>query len=106
MWKICHFHNGYLWYTEETKRRNFMNYTYIVKCADGSFYTGWTTDIERRLKCHNAGKGAKYTRPRLPVELVYFESFETKEEAMRREAAIKKLSRERKEQLVAQWQEI
>lgn len=83
-----------------------MNYTYIVKCADGSFYTGWTTDIERRLKCHNAGKGAKYTRPRLPVELVYFESFETKEEAMRREAAIKKLSRERKEQLVAQWQEI
>ncbi len=83
-----------------------MNYTYIVKCADGSFYTGWTTDIERRLKCHNAGKGAKYTRPRLPVELVYFESFETKEEAMRREAAIKKLSRERKEQLVAQWQKI
>lgn len=83
-----------------------MNYTYIVKCADGSFYTGWTTDIERRLKCHNAGKGAKYTRPRLPVELVYFESFKTKEEAMRREAAIKKLSRERKEQLVAQWQEI
>ena len=83
-----------------------MNYTYIVKCADGSFYTGWTTDIERRLKCHNAGKGAKYTRPRLPVELVYFESFETKEEAMRCEAAIKKLSRERKEQLVAQWQKI
>ena len=80
-----------------------MNYTYIVRCADGTFYTGWTTDVERRVKCHNDGKGAKYTRPRLPVELVYFEVFETKEEAMRREAAIKKLSRERKELLVAQW---
>ena len=80
-----------------------MNYTYIVRCADGTFYTGWTTDVERRVKCHNDGKGAKYTRPRLSVELVYFEVFETKEEAMRREAAIKKLSRERKELLVAQW---
>ena len=83
-----------------------MNYTYMVRCADGTLYTGWTTDVERRVKCHNAGKGAKYTRPRLPVELVYFERFETKEEAMRREAAIKKLSRERKELLVAQWQKI
>ena len=83
-----------------------MNYTYIVRCADGTFYTGWTTDVERRVKCHNAGKGAKYTRPRLPVELVYFERFETKEEAMRREAAIKKLSRERKELLVAQWKKM
>lgn len=81
-----------------------MNYTYIVKCADGTFYTGWTTDIYRRVKCHNDGKGAKYTRPRLPVELVYYEVFETKEEAMRREAAIKKLSRERKELLVAKWE--
>lgn len=81
-----------------------MNYTYIVKCADGTFYTGWTTDVERRVKCHNDGKGAKYTRPRLPVELVYYEVFETKEEAMRREAAIKKLSRERKELLVAKWE--
>lgn len=81
-----------------------MNYTYIVKCADGTFYTGWTTDVERRVKCHNDGKGAKYTRPRLPVELVYYEVFETKEDAMRREAAIKKLSRERKELLVAKWE--
>ena len=81
-----------------------MNYTYIVKCADGTFYTGWTTDVERRVKCHNDGKGAKYTRPRRPVELVYYEVFETKEEAMRREAAIKKLSRERKELLVAKWE--
>ena len=81
-----------------------MNYTYIVKCADGTFYTGWTTDVDRRVKCHIDGKGAKYTRPRLPVELVYYEVFETKEDAMRREAAIKKLSRERKELLVAKWE--
>lgn len=83
-----------------------MNYTYMVRCADGTLYTGWTTDVERRVQCHNAGKGAKYTRPRLPVELVYFETFETKEEAMRREAAIKKLSKERKELLVAQWKKM
>lgn len=83
-----------------------MNYTYMVRCADGTLYTGWTTDVNRRVKCHNDGKGAKYTRPRLPVELVYFEVFDTKEEAMRREAAIKKLSKERKELLVAQWQKI
>jgi len=83
-----------------------MNYTYIVRCADDTFYTGWTTDVERRITCHNAGKGAKYTRSRLPVELVYVEVFDTKEEAMRREAAIKKLSRERKELLVAQWHEL
>lgn len=83
-----------------------MNYTYMVRCADGTLYTGWTTDVERRVKCHNDGKGAKYTRPRLPVELVYFEVFETKEDAMRREAAIKKLSKERKELLVAKWQKI
>lgn len=83
-----------------------MNYTYMVRCKDGSLYTGWTTDVEKRVKCHNAGKGAKYTKPRLPVELVYFESFETKEEAMRREVAIKKLSKKRKELLVAQWRKM
>lgn len=83
-----------------------MNYTYMVRCADGTLYTGWTIDVGRRVQCHNAGKGAKYTRPRLPVELVYFETFETKEEAMRREAAIKKLSKERKELLVAQWKKM
>ena len=83
-----------------------MNYTYMVRCADGSLYTGWTTDVDRRVKCHNKGKGAKYTKPRLPVKLVYFETFETKKEAMRREAAIKKLSKERKELLVAQWRRV
>ena len=80
-----------------------MNYTYMVRCADGSLYTGWTTDVEKRVKCHNQRKGAKYTMSRLPVVLVYYETFDTKEEAMRREAAIKKLSKERKELLVAQW---
>ena len=73
-----------------------MNYTYMVRCADGSLYTGWTNDLEKRVKCHNAGKGAKYTKCRRPVELVYFEAFETKQEAMRREAAIKRLPRAEK----------
>ena len=83
-----------------------MNYTYIVRCRDGSLYTGWTTDVERRISCHNAGKGAKYTKSRLPVALVYYETFDTKEEAMKREAALKKLSKKRKELLVAEWHEI
>ncbi|MGI6211185.1 MAG: GIY-YIG nuclease family protein [Anaerovoracaceae bacterium] len=73
-----------------------MNYTYILKCADGTLYTGWTNDLARRLAAHNSGKGAKYTKSRLPVELYYFEQFETKEEAMKREAAIKKLTRAEK----------
>lgn len=83
-----------------------MNYTYIVRCRDGSLYTGWTTDVERRIKTHNAKKGAKYTKSRVPVELVYCESFETKEAAMKREAEIKKLSKKRKELLVANWNDI
>ena len=70
-----------------------MNYTYILKCKDETLYTGWTNDIEKRLEAHNAGKGAKYTRSRRPVELVYLEQFETKEEAMRREYAIKHMTR-------------
>lgn len=75
-------------------------YTYILKCSDNTLYTGWTTDLEKRLKTHNQGKGAKYTRSRLPVALVYYESFQTKEEAMSREFAIKKLSRPQKERLI------
>ena len=71
-----------------------MNYTYIVECADGSLYCGWTNDLEKRIADHNDGKGGKYTRSRLPVKLVYFEEFETKEEAMSREWHIKELSRE------------
>lgn len=77
-----------------------MNYTYILKCSDGTYYTGWTNHLEERVKIHNTGKGAKYTRCRIPVELVYFEEFETKEEAMRREAAIKRLTRKEKQQLI------
>lgn len=61
------------------------NYTYIVRCADGTLYTGWTNDLKKRIKAHNSGKGAKYTKTRRPVELVYFEHFATKEEAMSRE---------------------
>ncbi|MCI9475136.1 GIY-YIG nuclease family protein [Anaerovoracaceae bacterium 41-7] len=83
-----------------------MNYTYMVRCSDGSLYTGYTTNLKRREKAHNSGKGAKYTRGRRPVTLVYFEEFETKEEAMRREAAIKKLSKEKKELLVAQFDKL
>ncbi len=73
-----------------------MNYTYILKCRDGSLYTGWTTDLERRLKEHNSGKGAKYTKSRRPVVLAYYETFDTKEEAMKREYAIKQLKRKDK----------
>lgn len=73
-----------------------MNYTYIVRCSDGSLYTGWTNDLEKRIKAHNEGKGAKYTKSRRPVELVYYEAFEKKEEAMSREWAIKQMSREEK----------
>ena len=76
-----------------------MNYTYIVRCSDGTYYTGWTIHLEKRIEAHNSGRGAKYTKPRLPVELVYYECFETKQEAMRREAQIKKLSRAQKEAL-------
>ena len=74
-----------------------MNYTYIVQCADGTLYTGWTNFLQKRLKAHNEGKaGAKYTRSKRPVKLVYYEGFETKEEAMRREYAIKQLTRKQK----------
>lgn len=76
-------------------------YTYILRCADGTLYTGWTNDIEKRLEAHNSGRGAKYTKTRRPVEMVYFEQYETKEEAMSREYAIKQLKRAQKEALIA-----
>ena len=78
-----------------------MHYAYIVKCSDGTYYTGYTNDLEKRLLAHNAGKGAKYTRNRLPVEIVYFEEYEDKSEAMKREYAIKRLTREQKEKLIS-----
>ena len=77
-----------------------MNYTYIITCADGTFYCGWTNDLDKRLAAHNQGKGAKYTKPRRPVILSYWEAFDTKEEAMRREWAIKRLSRKEKERMM------
>ena len=77
-----------------------MNYTYILKCKDDSLYTGWTNDLKKRITSHNAGKGAKYTKARRPVELVYYEEFQTREEAMKIEYAIKQLSRKEKEALI------
>lgn len=76
------------------------NYTYILRCCDGSFYCGWTNDLVRRLAAHNAGTGGKYTRSRLPVQLVWCHVSETKEQAMSLEARIKRLRREQKEKLV------
>ncbi len=77
-----------------------MNYTYILKCADDTLYTGWTTDIDRRVLEHNSGKGAKYTKCRRPVQLCYYEEFESKEDAMSREYKIKQLSRKEKLELI------
>lgn len=77
-----------------------MNYVYILRCSDGTLYTGYTNNLQKRLKVHNSGKGAKYTRCRLPVKLVYFEEYCTKSEATKREYAIKQLTRENKIKLV------
>lgn len=77
-----------------------MNWAYIVRCADGTLYSGWTNDLAGRIKAHNSGKGAKYTRSRLPVELVYCEEFDTKEEAMSREWHLKHLPRQKKLELI------
>lgn len=73
-----------------------MNYVYIVECKDGTLYTGWTTNLQRRIEMHNKGQGAKYTRGRRPVKLRYFEEFTTKEEALKREFHIKRLTRQEK----------
>jgi len=78
-----------------------MNYTYILRCGDGTLYTGWTNDLERRLAAHQAGRGGKYTRSRLPVALAYWEEFPTKAEAMSREWQIKRLRREEKLALIS-----
>lgn len=76
------------------------HYVYILRCCDGTYYTGWTTDPERRVKVHNSGKGAKYTRSRRPVDLIYYEEFDNKIDAQKREWAIKHLSRSEKEKLI------
>lgn len=77
------------------------NYVYILRCKDNSLYTGWTNNLENRINAHNEGLGAKYTRGRGPCSLVYFEEFETKNEALKREREIKKLSKAQKENLLA-----
>ncbi len=82
---------------------NINNYTYILRCSDNTFYTGWTNNIERRLYIHNLGKGSRYTRARLPVKLVYLEIFDDKIAAMKREAEIKKMSREQKLKLIESY---
>lgn len=77
-----------------------MNYIYIVECSDHTYYTGWTNHLEARIQAHNEGKGAKYTKARRPVQLVHYETFETKQEAMQREYAIKQFTRKQKEDLI------
>ncbi|MCF2206546.1 GIY-YIG nuclease family protein [Halobacterium salinarum] len=76
-----------------------MHHVYVIECSDGTYYTGYTTDVQRRVAEHNAGDGAKYTRGRTPVTLRHTESFDSKPEAMRREYRIKQLSRAQKEAL-------
>lgn len=78
-----------------------MNYVYLLRCADDTLYCGWTTDLAARLEAHNSGKGAKYTRSRRPVELVYSEEYEDRHEALSREWHIKRLSRQEKLALIA-----
>lgn len=76
-----------------------MNYVYMLRCSDGTFYTGWTNNLEKRVQTHNARRGGRYTRSRTPVELIYYEECDTKEAAMSREAAIKRMTRKEKEEL-------
>lgn len=76
------------------------HYVYIVECSDGSYYTGYTNNIKKRLAAHNTGKGAKYTKSRRPVRLIYQEAFEHKTDALKREYAIKQLSRSEKAALI------
>ncbi|WP_044565496.1 GIY-YIG nuclease family protein [Anaerococcus provencensis] len=75
-------------------------YVYILRCKDDSLYTGWCIDLEKRLALHNSGKGAKYTRSKRPCKLVYYEEIDNKSEALKREIAIKKLTKAKKEDLV------
>lgn len=82
------------------EQKKMTNYVYILRCRDNTLYTGWTNRLEERIKAHNEGRGAKYTRGRTPAELVYYEAFETKQEAMSREFQIKQMNRQEKENLI------
>ncbi|MFB6249654.1 MAG: GIY-YIG nuclease family protein [Salinibacter sp.] len=86
--------------SEESTASGNGHYVYVVECSDGTYYTGYTTDVERRVAEHNAGEGAKYTRGRRPVTLVHAEAFDSQSRAMQREHAIKQLRRAAKEQIV------
>ena len=77
-----------------------MNYVYIIECSDGTFYTGWTNNLEKRIEMHTKGTGAKYTKGRSPVKLIYHEKFEDKKDAMKREYEIKRLTRKAKLSLI------
>jgi putative endonuclease len=81
-------------------------YCYILECADGTYYTGWSTDPQRRTRIHNSGRGARYTRAHLPVRLVYVESLPDRSTAMKREKAIKHMGRTAKQQLIEKSTEI
>ena len=83
---------------EDISRRGY--YTYLLECSDGTWYCGWTTDPEKRLRAHNNGTGSRYTRSRRPVRMVYLECLSSRSEAMRREAGIKKMSRQQKADLI------
>jgi putative endonuclease len=80
-----------------------MFFVYILECGDQTYYTGWTTDVGRRLEAHQAGKGAKYTRGRRPLKLVYLEKHDSKQAAQQREYALKRLTRRAKQALIAGW---
>ena len=84
---------------------DYKAYMYVVECRDGSYYTGYTTDVKKRVAVHNSGKGAKYTRARLPVKLIYAQGFDSKEEAMSAEVLLKRKKRAQKERFLSENQE-
>lgn len=81
-----------------------MNYTYILECEDGSYYTGWTNDLQKRYEAHCSGTGAKYTKSHKPIRIAYYEEYEDKIDAMKREYEIKHLTRKQKEELIQKAQ--
>lgn len=89
---------------EKTEEKTKKAYMYVVECADSTLYTGYTTNVEKRIKTHNSGKGAKYTRSRLPVKLIYQESFDSKEAAMSAETYFKQKTRQQKLEYIEEHQ--
>lgn len=84
----------------DCKKMKDKVYTYMVECSDGTLYTGWTSDLYKRMNTHNKGKGAKYTRSRIPVKLVYYEMCDNKSEALKREIEIKRMKRKEKLEII------